>query len=96
MVGPVDDGPLARPVPSRRPLPDREKALLSWLAVMTVATQAGCSEQEAADALDELAGRGQARLYWDDQHAVLNVAGHDLVVAERVWLRLHANDPALN
>jgi hypothetical protein len=92
----VDDEPLARPVFGRRPLPDRERSLLAYLAVMTVATQAGCDEQTAADALDELAGQGKVAIWWDEERAILSAAGHDLVVAERVWLRLHANDPALN
>jgi hypothetical protein len=95
-VGPVDDEPLARPVPSRPPLPDREKSLLAYLAVMTVATQAGCDEQTAADALDELAARGKVAIWWDDRRAILSASGHDLVVAERMWLRHHASDPALN
>jgi hypothetical protein len=92
----VDDGPLARPVFGRRPLPDREQSLLAWLAVMTVASQAGCDEQTAADALDELAGQGKVAIWWDEERAILAASGHDLVVAQRVWLRLHANDPALN
>jgi hypothetical protein len=92
----VDDGSLARPVGGHRPLPDREKSLLAYLAVLTVATQAGCDEQTAADALDELAGRGKVAIWWDNQHAILTAAGHDLVVAERLWLRHHASDPALN
>jgi hypothetical protein len=78
------------------PLPDRERSLLAYLAVLTVATQAGCTEQEAADALDELAGRGKVAIWWDDRAAVLVVNGHDIAAADRLWLKLRANDPALN
>jgi hypothetical protein len=93
----VDDEPLAHPVSGRRrPLPEREKSLLAYLAVMTVATQAGCDEQTAADALDELAGQGKVAIWWDEERAILVASGHDLVVAERVWLRLHAARPSLN
>lgn len=40
-----------------RGLTDPERSLLSYLAVRTVADQVPCSEEAAADALDELAGR---------------------------------------
>jgi hypothetical protein len=82
--------------PAFPPLSEREKSLLSYLAVQAVAAQTGHTEEEASDALDELAGRGLAAIYWDDQLAILTVDGHDLVAADRDWLRLRAHDPAMN
>jgi len=54
----VSDELAARPVAGPSWLTDRERSLLCYLAVLTVAAQMGWDEQRTADALDELAGRG--------------------------------------
>lgn len=73
-----------------RGLTDPERSLLSYLAVRTVADQVPCSEEAAADALDELAGRGLMHLRGDVYDAYVTANGHVLVHCTREWLSFMA------
>jgi hypothetical protein len=74
-----------------RPLDEQEKSLLCWLAVQTVAMQTGRGEQDAADALDTLAGEGEAVTKADARDAFLVAAGHPLVHITREALAFYAH-----
>jgi hypothetical protein len=88
----VDAEPPARPVahhgagdPSG--LTDAERLLLLYLGIRTVAAQAGCTPEDAAAALDHFAAQGRSFITGDRFDVYLEVAGHVIVHAERVWLR---------
>lgn len=83
---------MARPKINRR-LTDDEKALLCRLAIASVVTQTGVTEQAAADSLDKFAAKGQVFFEGDAQDAYLVVNGHRLIHAERDWLAFHAHAP---
>lgn len=74
-----------------RPLDQAEKDLLCRLAVAVIAKQTGADEQAAADALDTFAAEGQAVFRGDAKDAYLDVAGNNVVHAERDWLAFHAH-----
>ena len=72
-------------------LTDRERSLLCYLAVRSVAHNFEMSEQEAADHLDEGARRDMVHIRGDQQHAMVTFdtdSGSTILVdAERVALR---------
>jgi hypothetical protein len=75
-------------------LTDKQRSLLAWLAIQTVVSQTGWTEQDVADALDDLAGRGEIHLRGDDTNVYLLVAGEPLVHSTRGWLAGHVNPSA--
>jgi hypothetical protein len=82
----VDDEPPARPVAGIPRLTDAERSL-TYLAIRTIAPQAGADEETTADALDELAARGEVTIRVERHDVYLVAAGHVIVHAERAWLR---------
>jgi hypothetical protein len=76
-------------------LTERQRSLLCWLAIRTVAVQLGCTEEAASDALDELADRGEVRLRGDDRNVWLLVGDNPIVHSTRGWLAGHV-DPSAN
>jgi hypothetical protein len=85
------------------PLDDRERGLMCWLAIRTIAAQTGDSTQATADVLDEFAGEGRVAIWRNGTDAYLTVrddAGQDhaIVHVERAWLTVaaHRADPAMN
>jgi hypothetical protein len=70
-------------------LSERERHLLAYLGVVSVADQTGADEQTCADALDDAAGRGEARADTDGHNVWLTVCGHVLVHTTRSWLKGH-------
>lgn len=68
-------------------LTDRERMLLARLAIDNVCRQTGCTEQEAADALEHFTERGEVITRGDQHDVYLEVAGHVHIHAERDWLR---------
>jgi hypothetical protein len=72
-------------------LTDRERSLLCYLAVRSVAENLGISEEEAADHLDEGARREMVHIRGDQQHAMVTFdtdSGSTVLVdAQRVALR---------
>jgi hypothetical protein len=72
-------------------LTDRERSLLCYLAVRSVAENFGISEEEAADHLDEGARREMVHIRGDQRHAMVTFDTDSsftvLVDAERVALR---------
>jgi hypothetical protein len=76
-------------------LTERQRSLLCWLAIRTVAGQLGCTEEAASDALDELADRGEVRLRGDDRNVWLLVGDNPIVHSTRGWLAGHV-DPSAN
>ncbi|HEV8425704.1 MAG TPA: hypothetical protein VGS14_11015 [Actinomycetes bacterium] len=72
-------------VPSR--LSDRERSLLLRLAIENLVRQTGCSDQDAADALDHFTERGEVTIEGDARDVYLKVVGHTHIHAERAWLR---------
>ncbi len=84
----MDGRPLARHaagVPSR--LTDRERSLLLRLAIENLVRQTGCTDQQAADALDHFGDRGEVTIEGDARDVYLKVVGHVHIHAERAWLR---------
>lgn len=80
-----------------RALPDREYALLCFLAVAVLVDQTGADEETAADALDELAERGEIVVSSPDGvDWYLLVRGNVLVHSTRPWLASHLADPTNN
>lgn len=71
-------------------LTDRERSLLLWLAVQNLVRQFGCTEQDAADALDHFGDRGEVTIEGDRRDVYLKVVGHVHIHAERAWLRAMA------
>ena len=71
-------------------LTDRERSLLCYLAVRTIASQTGADEQTAADALDQLAAEGRVAISGDRHDIYLVAAGNSIVHAARDWLRYMA------
>jgi hypothetical protein len=71
-------------------LTDPEWSLLLYLTIRTIAEQTGATEDSTADALDELAGRGEVLLRGDVFDAYVNVHGRDLVHCARDWLSFMA------
>ncbi len=76
-------------------LTERQRSLLCWLAIRVLVDQIGCTEETAAEALDELAGRGEVRLRGDDRNVWLLACGKPLVHSTRGWLAGHV-DPSAN
>ncbi len=72
-------------VPSR--LSDRERSLLLRLAIENLVRQTGCTDQQAADALDHFGDRGEVTIEGDAKDVYLKVVGHTHIHAERAWLR---------
>jgi hypothetical protein len=72
-------------VPSR--LSDRERLVLMRLAIENLRRQTGCTEQDAADALDHFTERGEVTIEGDTKDVYLKVVGHIHIHAERAWLR---------
>jgi len=68
-------------------LTDRERSLLIYLAIRTIATQTGADTRDAADALDHFAARGEVAIRGQGADVYVVVAGHVIVHAERAWLR---------
>jgi len=73
-------------------LTDRERSLLVYLAVKSVAENRHCSEQAAADLLDDAAGRGDMHIRGDQRRSYVTygdpaAGGLVLVAAELVVLR---------
>jgi hypothetical protein len=98
-VFPADGAATDRPVAFNRPLDEREKSLLCYLAIGVVANHIGGGEQAcqaAADALDEFAGQGRGVVEWTATDCWLVVATNPLVHATREWLSFHAHAPDWN
>ena len=72
-------------------LTDRERMLLMRLAIDNIVRQTGCTEQDAAEALDYFTERGECSLEGDRLDVYLKVVGHTLIHAERDWLRWAAH-----
>jgi hypothetical protein len=72
-------------------LTDRERSLLCYLAVRSVAENFGITEEEAADHLDEGGRREMVHIRGDQRHAMVTFdtdSGSTVLVdAERVALR---------
>jgi hypothetical protein len=68
-------------------LTDRERMLLLRLAIHNLQRQTGCTEQDAADALDNFAARGEVHTRGDQRDVYLEVCGAVHIHAERDWLR---------
>ena len=66
-----------------RPLTDPERSLLAWLAVHVVTSQTGATEEQAADALETFAERGEVIIRGDACDTFLEVAGRVLVHISR-------------
>jgi hypothetical protein len=80
----------AQPMNFDRPLVELETLLMCRLAAYSVAFQTGASEDDATDALGEIAERGEAEIRWDATDAFLLVAGHVLIHCARDWLAYNA------
>jgi hypothetical protein len=76
-------------------LTERQRSLLCWLAIQTVAGQLGCTAEAASDALDDMADRGEIVLRGDDRNVWMLAAGHPIVHSTRGWLAGHI-DPSAN
>jgi hypothetical protein len=73
-------------------LTDRERSLLMRLAVANLCRQfPGCTEEEAADALDHFTERGEVEAVGDRRDVYLVVAGAVHIHATRDWLRWAAH-----
>jgi hypothetical protein len=73
-------------------LTDRERSLLMWLAIDNLCRQfPGCTEQDAAAALDHFAALGKSYIVGDrlDVYVVVNDQVH--IHAARDWLRWAAH-----
>jgi hypothetical protein len=94
----VSDEPLARPVSGHSGLSDAERDFLAYLTVMTVATQLDIPPADVAEALKELADRGEVRTVGDARDVHVIVSGRPIVHAARDWLRVraHAGPDELN
>ena len=68
-------------------LTDRERWLLMRLAVDNLCRQTGCTEEQAAAALDHFAERGESVIRGDQKDVYLEVCGAVHIHAERDWLR---------
>jgi hypothetical protein len=68
-------------------LTDRERYLLLRLAVDNLCRQTGCTEQDAAEALDHFTERGEVITRGDQRDVYLEVAGAVHIHCERDWLR---------
>lgn len=82
--------PTHRPVEFDRPLNEPEKSLLAGAAVLRVAERFGVTEEEAADALDHYADRGET--YWkaDAVQVCFIVAGNVIIRSTREALAWYA------
>ena len=87
----MDAEPPARPVAGIPRLTGAERSLLTYLAIRTIAPQAGADEETTADALFELAARGEVAIRVERHDVYLVAAGHVIVHAERAWLRAMAH-----
>jgi hypothetical protein len=74
-------------------LTDRERMLLLRLAIYNLCRQFNCTEQDAADALDQFAALGEVMTRGDQRDVYLVVAGAVHIHAERDWLRWAAHRP---
>jgi hypothetical protein len=73
-------------------LTDRERMLLLRLAIHNLCRQfPGATEQDAADALDHFAERGEVVTRGDQHDVYLVVAGAVHIHCERAWLRWAAH-----
>jgi hypothetical protein len=68
-------------------LTDRERSLLLRLAIDNLCRQTGCTPEQAADALDHFAARGECVTRGDQRDVYLVVCGAVHIHAERDWLR---------
>jgi len=89
-LGPSEYVSAAKGPPSG--LTDRERSLLLRLGVHNLVRQFGCTDQEAADALDHFAERGEVVTRGDQRDVYLVVCGAVHIHAERDWLRAAAAD----
>jgi hypothetical protein len=74
----------------RRPLIDAERDLLAFLTIRTISSQLGCTDELAAEALDDMAGRGEVFYRGNFFDAYVTVRGRDLVHCTREWLSFMA------
>jgi hypothetical protein len=72
-------------------LTDRERMLLLRLAIHNLCRQFNCTEEDAADALDDFAARGEVITRGDQRDVYLVVGGAVHIHAERAWLRWAAH-----
>ncbi len=82
-----------RPAAVNRPLTNEERHLVNLIAIASVAHQAGCDEQTAANVLDTFTETGDVILRGDAERVYLEVNGKVLVHCERDWLAFHAEHP---
>jgi hypothetical protein len=76
--------------PSR--LTDRERSLLMRLAIYNLCRQfPGCTEEDAAEALDHFAALGKSHITGDQRDVYLVVNDQVHIHAERDWLRWAAH-----
>jgi hypothetical protein len=68
-------------------LTDRERMLLLRLAIHNLCQQTGCTEQDAAQALDHFAEQGDVVTRGDQRDVYLEVCGAVHIHATREWLR---------
>jgi hypothetical protein len=79
----------ARPVDGIPWLTARERDLLAWLTVRTIAPQLAHAHthEDLCDALGALADEGQVLLRADDANVWVLICGRVIVHAARDWLR---------
>jgi hypothetical protein len=68
-------------------LTDRERGLLLRLAIYNLQQQTGCTELDAAAALDHFAEQGEVVTRGDQRDVYLEVCGAVHIHCERDWLR---------
>jgi hypothetical protein len=69
-------------------LTDPQRDFLAYLSVLTIQPQLGHEHpfDDVADALGELAGRGEIRLLGDQENVYVVIGGEVIVHAARDWL----------
>ena len=77
-------------MPVNRRLTDPERSLLLYLTIRTIADQTGATEDSTAEALDELADRGEVLLRGDVFDAYVTIRGRDIIHSARDWLSFMA------
>ena len=70
----------------RRYLTDQERDLLAFLTTRTLGHELGWTDERAAEALEELASRGEVIYRGDELDAYVAVGGRDIVHCTREWL----------